>query len=131
MNRHAAVLIATIVTAIGVACITYVLGSTRGVESMTVKFVSPQQVALAMKNDEFYTDYRENTLVIKGVITSIYKTETSQIVTFKTSGSFGATCDMWNAGKLYDIGQTLTVITEGGAAVRQPHDVLLSSCTLP
>jgi hypothetical protein len=84
-----------------------------------------------MYRDEFYTDYRENTLVVKGVITSVYKTAQSQTVTFKTSGSFGASCDMAQAGKLYDIGQTITVITEGGAAIRQPQGVLLTTCTLP
>jgi hypothetical protein len=113
-----------------VGAVSYFLGDKHGLEHMTIKHVEPTALAQAMKDDHFYTSYRENTLFIKGTVFSVTKSSNDLQVQFKTNSSYKAVCDFGNSQPVIRPGDSITALTEGGPAVRQPAGVLLKNCLL-
>ena len=113
----------------GAGC--FFAGERHGLQQMTVKRVSPEQLATAMQQDRFYSTYRENTLLVTGTITSVEKQGNNLVATFKTSASFKAQCDLGGNDQNLPTDREVTLITEGATARRLPNAVLLTDCTLP
>jgi hypothetical protein len=109
----------------------FFLGDQHGVENMTFRQVTPNQIAEAMKNDHFYSSYRENTLMITGTVLSVTKNNNDLLVGFKTDSAYGAFCDFGNAPLATRAGNVITAFAESGAARRQPSAVLLKNCIVP
>jgi len=109
----------------------YLLGNIHAVQSMSIKRVTPDQIASAMKADNFYSNYRQSTLIVKGQVFSVSKVNNSVQVTFKTATSYGAFCDLASGTKAPIPGNTITVISNGGPAKRQTNGVLLVDCMIP
>lgn len=118
-----------VLLAFGIAC--FVAGQRHGLRSMTIKRVSPEQLATAMQQDRFYSTYGENTLLVTGAITAVGKQDNNLVATFKTSASFKAQCDLGNNNQNLPTDQEVTLVTEGSTARRLPNAVLLMDCTLP
>ena len=114
-----------------VAAVAFFLGDKHAVQTMTIKRVTPDQAAVAMKGDYFYSNYRENTLLVSGTVSVVSKTSNDLIVTFKTSAAFETMCDFGNFTSAIRPGDTITALSEGGLAERQPSAVLLKNCVLP
>lgn len=131
-DKHSRPLVpaALIVVLLVVGAVSYFLGNQHGVENMTIKHVEPTALAQAMKDDHFYTDYRENTLLVKGTVFSVTKTSDDLQVQFKANSSYKAICDFGNSQSDIRPGNTITALTEGGAAERQAAGVLLKACQL-
>jgi hypothetical protein len=72
------------------------LGDKHGVESMAFRQVSPTELAEAMKYDHFYRSYRENTLLVSGVIVTLTQQGNELILGFKTSSTYQTLCDLGN-----------------------------------
>jgi hypothetical protein len=109
----------------------YFLGSKSAEQGMSVKRITPQAAAEAMQQDHFYSDNRENTLIVTGLVASIAPQNGHLVVTFKTAGSFKARCQLAANALGVQAGDTVKFLTEGGTAQRQPDGVLLTDCTLP
>ena len=129
--RKAVLPLAGLLAIIILCVVFYFLGDTHAVQSMTIKRVTPDQIANAMKGDYFYTDYRENTLIVKGQVESVSKSAGTSQLTFKTSSSFQAYCDLANGTVVPKTGDIVTALSEGGPALRQTNGVLLVNCTIP
>ncbi len=110
----------------------YFLGNKNAVQGMTIKRITPDQATAAMKGDYFFSDYRQNTLIIKGQVSSAVTSRNGTELTFKTAvdTSYQAYCDLVPGTSVPKVGDSITVLSEGGAAVRRPSGVLLAGCTV-
>jgi hypothetical protein len=124
-------LIALVLVFIVVGLAAFFFGDRHGLESMTIKRVTPDQAATAMKGDHFYSDYGASTLLIKGTVSSVYKTSDDLVVTFQTNSSFKTICDFGNSSAAIQPRDTITALSEGGSAKRQQSAVLLTNCVIP
>lgn len=119
---------AVIVLLLLVGAGSYFLGSKHAVESMTIKQITPSQAASAMQGDHFYSDYRENTLLIRGLVTSVYQLSGSNLIGFRTDSTFRTRCELSTNSTVPQVGATVRILTEGGSAQRQNSAVLLKNC---
>jgi hypothetical protein len=123
-------LVAVVLLIIVVGIVSFFFGDKHALETLTIKRITPDQAASAMQGDHFYTDYRENTLLISGTVSSISTNNNDSVVTFKTSSAFKTVCDFKNLRSAIHPGETITALSEGGSAERQTSAVLLQDCTL-
>jgi len=88
-------------------------------------------LALAMQEDRFYSDYRNTTLIVQGSVASVNKAHNSAIVSFSTGIPTIVLCDL-GSGAAPDIkaGAQLTVTAPAATAERQPSAVMLRKCIL-
>jgi hypothetical protein len=116
---------------VGVGGVSYFLGDKHALETLRVRRVTPDQIAKAMKDDRFFADYRERTLLVTGTVASLTGDVGGEIVRFRTASRFAALCDLRDKAPQADRGQQLTVIAEGATAERQSAAVMLRNCRLP
>jgi len=109
----------------------YFLGSMKAVQKMSFKRVTPNQIADAMQQDHFYSDFGHKTLIVKGKVASVTKNGGSNRVTLETTSSYHAYCDLSKESKVPPTGSKVKLLAEGGAALRQSNAVLLVGCTTP
>lgn len=114
----------------GVAVVAYVFGGHQTLSGMIVERVSPDQAATAMQNDSFYSDYNSATLVVQGTVTAALPAGGGETLELATPGSFQALVQLTATDPSVHTGQTVTVVTEGAGAQRQPSAVLLTNCVL-
>ena len=119
------------VVLVGVCAVSLFLGDKYAVGRLSVKPVSPDQIATAMEQDEFFSSYREVTLVVRGTVSSVSNNGGALVVGLKTDGSFGVSCDLGNDSQRPVTGDTITVIAEGAKAEREASAVLLHDCVVP
>jgi hypothetical protein len=119
--------IIVVIFAIGVA---FLSGDKYSLEKLTIKHVDSNQIANAMKGDYFYSNYRENSLILTGTVSSVSINNHNVIVEFKTSSSYKAFCDFSSSSPTIDRNQTITILSEGATALREPSAVMLEDCIL-
>ena len=94
---------------------------------MGFKQITTTQMAAAMRQDEFWYDYRFDTLIFEGKIQSISIHNTKKTLTFVTSDSYSASCEV--AQNIdYQVGRTYKFAAETYQAERQPKGILLHNC---
>ena len=120
-----------LIAAVVVFVAAFFLGDKHGVENMSFKQVIPDQLGSAMKDDHFYSSYRENTLLVDGTVASVESSSNNSIASFKTTSSYSVSCDFGRLMPTIRTGDKIIVITEGATAVRQPSGVMLKNCVLP
>lgn len=125
--KAAVVIVILFIVAIG--C--FFLGWRETLNNLTIKSVTPTQIANAMKNDDFYSSYDENTLLIHGVVSSVNKQGGSDVISLSATSSYKALCDLENSVTTPKEGSTVTVLAEGATAERQTNGVLLKDCVIP
>ena len=108
----------------------FFLGNKYGVGHMSFKSASASQAASAMQKDEFYSDYRENTLFVQGTVGAINLSKSGFLVTFNTSTAFNAVCEFNDNSLPFHVGENIQVITEAATAQRLTNGVLLKNCIL-
>ena len=106
----------------------FFIGSKYALDHLTISQVSPTQVANAMKDDHFWASYREDTLLISGIVTSVTHSGNKTIVGFNTTSSYGAQCSFINTDSVINIGQSIRVLTIANAAERLTSGVQLNNC---
>ena len=132
MKRYRWVIIAVVVLVVGgVGVGAFALGDIQSVKAMTIKRVTPHQLAEAMKDDRFYSDYRKSAVLVGDTVASVGRRDGHLIVGLRTGSSYGASCDLGTASVAPHVGETLTVLTVGQAAERLPGGVLLRGCVVP
>jgi len=95
---------------------------------LTIKTITPTQAANAMKNDNFYSNYNENTLEIHGVVASITDNNNDFVIGLTANSSYKTYCDLGRTPSNLQKGNRVTVLAEGPTAVRQPSAVMLKNC---
>lgn len=119
-----------LVAVAGVSSISLFLGGSYALEGLTVRHVTPDRLASAMQSDAFYSDYRENSLVVRGTVASATNAGHTVTLEFTTKGRFKALCQMHHGGPTIRAGDTITVVSEALTAQRRPSAVLLTGCVL-
>jgi hypothetical protein len=114
-----------------VVLITLFLGDKYAVDSLTIKRVTPSQIANAMQGDYFFSSYRENTLIVQGTVLSVDRSNNDLVVSLVSSSKFKALCDFGNSSPNIKAGETITVLSEGAQAERQSNAVMLKDCVIP
>jgi len=109
----------------------FLLGDVHAVKGISVTSATPHELAEAMKQDRFFSDYRQSALLVTGTIASVTRGKDHLIVAFKTGSTFSASCDLGTLPASPRVGETLTVLTVGQAAERLPAGVLLHDCVIP
>ena len=106
----------------------FYMGDQFALAHLNIRQTTPNQMANAMQQDDFYSTFRENTLVFHGEVTGASVSGTNTLVTIKTSTAYGVTCELsQNQAKP---GQAYTFAAEAYTADRQPMGVLLHHCRI-
>jgi hypothetical protein len=95
--------------------------------------VSADQIALAMQNDEFFSDYRGDSLIIHGVVSSISQQGNDWVVELKTNIATRVFCNLGNLSVTAQAGDAITVVSDypNRDVSRQGPDLLIKNCTVP
>jgi hypothetical protein len=131
MNKGRLLILLTILGVLfGVAAISFFAGDAYAVGTLGVRQVTPDQLAQAMKADEFYSDFREDTLVVRGLVASVYRGTGGVILEFQTQDGAKTLCELGHHPAAIHTGNTVTAVTEGANAQRLSSGVLLGNCVV-
>lgn len=132
MARRRAVRVLAGLTALvcvaGVGAAAYFVGGADALSSLSVQRVTPTELARAMRADTFYSSFRESSLVLHGVVSSVSSDHGATIIAFKTTTPFGVSCRLRPTETAPTSGTAITVVSEGNNAVRSTAEVLLTGC---
>ena len=132
MSKKVLLLSITAVLAIAVFGLgLFIVGHQIALRNLSFKTITPTQAAQAMKNDEFFSDYKENTLIIHGTVSSVTRRGNDTTIGFKTDSTYQTLCKLSNNPSEFKLGDSVVVEAIGGNAVREPAGVLLANCILP
>jgi len=106
------------------------LGDRYALTNLTVLETTPDHLAAAMQNDHFYSDYNEDTLVVRGLVGSLTGDRTGAVLQFQTASAFTTRCQFDQYPATVHPGDTISVLTEGATAERLASAVLLRGCRL-
>jgi hypothetical protein len=124
------ILVAVLGALVGVAGMSFFFGDAYAVGSLSVRQVTPDQLAQAMKADEFYSDFREDTLLVRGQVASVYGNAGGITLEFQTHGAMKTLCGLEQYPTATLKGKTVMVVTEGANAQRVSSGVFLSDCVI-
>ena len=130
MTKGRLLILVTVLTVLGVAATSFFLGDAYAVGSLSVRQVTPDQLAQAMKADEFYSDFREDTLLVRGQVASVYGNAGGVTLVFLTSGGMKTLCGLAQHPSATLKGKTVAVVTEGANAQRILSGVFLGNCVI-
>lgn len=106
------------------------IGDMYALGHLTFKEVTPTQLASAMREDDFYPSYRENTLLFSGLVTSSTTQNGTTIINLKSSDSYRVNCELLVQSQNIKVGETYKFESEAYQAERQPTGVLLHNCVV-
>jgi hypothetical protein len=113
-----------------VAGIAFFSGNRYALANLTIQDATPDQLAAAMQNDQFYSDYNEDTLVVRGLVASLAGDGSGAVLQFQTQSAFTTRCQFDQYPATVHPGDTISVIAEGATAQRLTSAVLLRGCSL-
>ena len=105
-------------------------GDKHALETQVITRATPDQLANAMQQDAFYSDYRGSTLLIDATIASVTDRAGATIVKLVTTSSLTVLCNLDQAPAITHAGDAVTVVAEGAEAQRQSAGVLLQGCAI-
>lgn len=108
----------------------FFLGSKYALEHLSTRRVNPYELGLAMKKDHFFRTYRENTLLITGMVLKVEQKNGSAQIFFDGTHTIDVRCSLKIPLNPPEIGSYVTLATEAAEAVRLTNGVLLRKCTL-
>jgi hypothetical protein len=114
----------------GVGGIGFFSGDRYALANLTVQETTPDQLAAAMQNDQFYSAYNEDTLVVRGLVASLTGDGSGAVLQFQTQSAFTTRCQFEHYPTTVHPGDTISVLTEGATAERLASAVLLRGCSL-
>jgi len=104
------------------------LGSLYTLNRLSFKYVTTTQLAAAMRQDEFWSNYRFNTLVFDGNVKSIRLNDGKTTLDLVTADTYGTSCEITYTTNTFKVGETYKFEAETYQAERQQHGVLLHNC---
>ena len=115
-----------------VAVVAFFVGGTHAMDGLSIKRVTATEIANAMRDDRFFADYGQRTLLVDGTVASKSMRGSDVIAGFKTDSSVQALCDLGShPASKPQAGERITVVAEGARAEREPSAVLLNGCVTP
>jgi hypothetical protein len=129
MNQTSKIILGVAIAAIlFVGAGSFWFGRLHALQSVGVERVGVAQLADAMQQDHFYSDYGSAALLFSAKVSAVTHHNNVALVTFVTAGRpYSVTCQ-FTAGASIKVGQVLSVAAPGGSADREPHGVLLHNC---
>jgi len=124
------ILLAVLSAVVGVAAVAFFAGDTYALGILRVRQVTPDQLAQAMQSDEFYSDFRHNTLLVRGPVAAVYREAGGVILEFQTQHGAKTLCQLGQNPAAIHVGSTVTAATEGAGAQRLSSGVLLTDCVV-
>lgn len=131
MKRRIAVGLGFALLLMVTAVLAFFLGDKHATGGMSIKRVTATEIANAMKDDRFYADYGQSTLLVNGTVSSLSMRGSDVIAELTKDSSFQALCDLGAHPFISRTGEWITVIAEGAGAERQPSAVFLHDCVAP
>ncbi|HVU59487.1 MAG TPA: hypothetical protein VHC98_01475 [Candidatus Saccharimonadales bacterium] len=130
MNRTAKIIVCAIVLGLALAnAASFWFGNLHARQTTIVEHVTAVQIADAMQQDHFYSDYGSAALIFSGRLVNLQQKAGTTLAVFQTGRPYTVTCQFAEASQVHT-GDTITVVAPGGSADRQPHGVLLHHCVL-
>jgi hypothetical protein len=129
-NRRAVVVAAALVGLVMAASAAFLAGYAVAVGGLRVEHATPDRLAQAMSADEFYSDFRHDTVIVRGTVASVSATGTTTTIVFQTAGAWRTECQTTDAGPATRAGDTLTVVAVAITAERLPSGVLFTGCAI-
>jgi hypothetical protein len=130
-NRWIAAAVLALLALAVASGIAFFAGDSYAVRSLTIRHASPAALGNAMQQDHFYSSYRESTLVVTAPVRQVTRTAGRQTVRLASDSAYTVSCRMVPGSPRLQPGQSVTFITEGASADREPRGVLLNSCLIP
>lgn len=97
-----------------------------------VLHVTADEVALAMQEDHFYSDYNPYSLIVQGVVADVRQENQHYILEMATQIDTKVRCDFGSQAPDAKPGESIEIITpHANQAQRQPNAVLLVDCAIP
>jgi hypothetical protein len=93
--------------------------------------VTADDIARAMQEDHFFSDYDQDTLLVRGTVGSVTRQNNDLLVELDTSIETYVLCDLGTASPKLQAGDTITVTARGADAQRASSAVLLMNCHIP
>lgn len=90
--------------------------------------VTADEIARAMQEDHFFSDYGHNVLLVDGKVAAVTHQGSATILTLATAIDTKVQCDLGSSPAAVQPGDAVTVQSAEGQ--RQPSAVLLVNCTL-
>jgi len=130
-RRRIGILIAIGLAAfVGLMAVAFYIGDYYALQSLTVQHATPNELAGAMRGDHFYSDFRENTLLVRGAVASVSQSGDATTVEFVTHDTYTLQCEMSTPQGPLHPDDVITVITEAYRASRLPSGVSLAGCVI-
>ena len=129
-NRRAVVVAAALVGLVMAVLAAFLAGYAVAVSGLHVEHVTPDRLAQAMRADEFYSDFRRDTVILRGIVASVSATGSTTTIVFQTASTWRTECQTTDAGPATRVGATLTVVAVAISAERLPSGVLLTGCAI-
>ena len=99
---------------------------------LEVKHVSADEIARAMQEDHFYSDYDPYALIVQGVVTDVRQENNAYILELGTQIDTKVLCDFGNRAPQAKAGESIQILSpRASQAQRQPNAVLLADCSIP
>ena len=107
----------------------WAVGDLRAQQGMSVVTVSPDQLAAAMRVDEFFSRYDGSTLLVRGSVATVSAEGGGTVVGFAVPRGGRVSCALRAGAGSPRAGDSITVATVGARAQRQgDQGVLLEDC---
>lgn len=132
-NRHASVtIILVLLLALSSLSACNVLRQSIPTPQPEVIHVTADEIALAMQQDHFYSDYNPYSLIVQGVVTDVRHENQGYILELKTQIETKVLCDFGSQAPKAKPGETIEILSPNAhLAQRQPNAVLLVNCSIP
>lgn len=93
--------------------------------------VTADEIALAMQEDHFYSDYNPYSLIIQGIVTEVRQENKDYVLEMATQIDTKVLCDFGSQEPKAKPGDSITVFSpHASQAQRQPNAVLLADCSI-
>ena len=127
MSRNVKIILAGVVVLLLIANIgSYWFGNLHARQVAGIQRVTPAEMADAMQQDNFYSNYGGAALLFSGTITSINEKNGMSLAVINTGRPYSVTCQFTTP---VSSGETISIAAPGGSAERLPQGVLLHNCT--
>jgi PBP1b-binding outer membrane lipoprotein LpoB len=97
-----------------------------------VMHVTADEIALAMQEDHFFSDYDPYSLIVQGVVTDVRQENKDYMLEMATQIDTKVWCDFGGQAPDAKAGDSIEVLSaHASQAQRQPNAVLLADCSIP
>ncbi len=130
IKKRALVIVLVIVLAVifvGMFC--FYLGDYYALNHLSMRKTTPDQLTRAMQNDDYYSSFRENTVIFTGQVIGLSVKNNQTIVAIKTDTTYNLNCQINGLTQL-EVGHTYRFLADAYLASREKSGLLLNDCLI-